>query len=729
MELDEKQIKILNFIEEPSYKAIKKKDLAYAMQVDTKDLDDFIEIINDLADECKLFINKHGKVSSLKKANLFIGTFLATDRGFGFVKPENLEEPDIFIPPYSTEDARHKDKVLCRITCKNLGDKKDEGAIVKIISRGYNTIVGTFLKDRRMCHVIPDVSKLGYYISIPRNSAKNIVTGSKVLIEIDCNDNPGRIQSGKIIEVLGHRDDPGIDILSILMQFEIPTKFPEDVLKEADIVPNMVLESDLLNRRDLRDECIITIDGEDTKDVDDAISIKQLDNGNFKLGVYIADVTHYVKEGTELDKEALRRGTSIYLVDRVIPMLPRVLSNGICSLDEAVDRLALCCEMEIDNNGNVVNHEIFEAVLNVTKKMTYTAVNDILTNDESEYKEDYNEYFNMIKTMEQLSEILRTKRAGRGAIEFDFPESKIIVDENCKPIDIVIRERNIATSIIEEFMIICNETIAEEYFWSEIPFMYRTHEEPDAQKIVMLNEFIKNFGYNLKGSSQHPKNIQSLLSKVTNTKEENIISRVVLRSLKQARYTDFNTGHFGLASKAYSHFTSPIRRYPDLQIHRIIKQNIKTGIDETKKQYYENILPEVAKRCSATERVAESAERDVESLKKAEFMQDKEGQIFDGVISSVTSWGLYVTLPNTVEGMIHNYSLYPRDNYIFSDKRMEYVGRKSKKSYRLGDRVKVKLLKVSIYDRKLDFIVHDEATGNEGDTMDFYEYFDDDLFV
>lgn len=729
MELDEKQIKILNFIEEPTYKAIKKKDLAYAMQVDTKDLDDFIEIINNLADECKLFINRHGKVSSLRKSNLFIGTFSATDRGFGFVKPEDSEEPDIFIPPYCTEDARHKDKVLCRITCKNFGDKKDEGTIVKIISRGYNTIVGTFLKDRRMCHVIPDVSKLGDYISIPRNSAKNIVTGSKVLIEIDYNDSPGYIQSGKIIEVLGHRDDPGIDILSILMQFEIPTKFPEDVLKEVDVVPNIVLESDLLNRRDLRDECIITIDGEDTKDVDDAISIKQLANGNFKLGVYIADVTHYVKEGTELDKEALRRGTSIYLVDRVIPMLPRVLSNGICSLDEAVDRLALCCEMEIDNNGNVVNHEIFEAVLNVTKKMTYTAVNDILTNDESEYKEDYNEYFNMIKTMEQLSEILRTKRANRGAIEFDFPESKIIVDENCKPIDIVIRERNIATSIIEEFMIICNETIAEEYFWSEIPFMYRTHEEPDAQKIVMLNEFIKNFGYNLKGSSQHPKNIQSLLSKVTNTKEENIISRVVLRSLKQARYTDFNTGHFGLASKAYSHFTSPIRRYPDLQIHRIIKQNIKTGIDETKKQYYENILPEVAKRCSATERVAESAERDVESLKKAEFMQDKEGQIFDGVISSVTSWGLYVTLPNTVEGMIHNYSLYPRDNYIFSEKRMEYVGRKSKKSYRLGDRVKVKLLKVSIHDRKLDFIIYDETTGETGDAMDFYEYFEDDYFI
>ena len=494
----------------------------------------------------------------------------------------------------------------------------------------------------------------------------------------------------------------------MVFPIDLPTDFEDIVYKQVENIPSEVLEEEKINRLDLRNIKTVTIDGEDAKDLDDAITIEKLDNGHYNLGVHIADVTHYVKEGTPLDREALKRGTSVYLVDRVIPMLPHKLSNGICSLNQKEDRLALSCIMGIDKNGNVVNHQIAETIINVDKRMSYTIVNDVLTNEDSCYLEDNKEFLNMFKTMEELRNILLQKRIKRGAIEFDFEEAKILLDENRKPIEIKLYDRNVATSIIEEFMLIANETVAEHYYWLELPFVYRSHEEPDIEKVEEMAEFISKFGYKLKGSNIHSKAFQKLLDKAKGTPEEMIISRVVLRSFKQARYTFRNEGHFGLAANYYCHFTSPIRRYPDLQIHRIIKENISGKLDEKRINTLSKKLPDVCLKCSTRERVADDAERETCLVKKVEFMEDKVGQIFEGVISSVTSWGIYVELPNTVEGMVSPKTIED-DYYYYDEKNMQYFGEKTGKRYCLGDVVKVKLVDTNLYERTIDFkFVNDE---------------------
>lgn len=707
MEKSEKIELIEKLVKDESYKPMKIKELAYFLQVPDKDRHMFENIINELAHEGKIYITKKGKITSLENACVKLGTFQGTARNFGFFIPDDPKENEIFIPPDMVNGAMHKDRVLCKITQGGTRTRKDEGVIVKILERGFNTIVGTFVAKKHESYVIPDNKKMTEYIRISKSNSKGAVTGHKVVVELKNKASEKGKLEGIVVDILGHKDDPGVDILSIISQFEIPIDFPPEVDKQLLSIPMEVSESEMADRRDLRNSTTITIDGEDTKDVDDAISLVKLENGNFELSVHIADVTHYVTENSPLDKEALTRGTSVYLVDRVIPMLPHQLSNGICSLNEKVDRLALSCSMEIDNKGIVVNHEIFLSVINVSKKTTYTIVNDLLTNAESEYLEEYADLMEMFKNMKALSHILREKRIQRGAIEFDFPEAKIILDDDGKPISIKSYERNVATSIIEEFMLVCNETIAEDFYWLEAPFVYRTHEEPDPQKIENLIEFIKNFGYGLKGVKQHPKDIQRLLAKVESTPEENIISRIVLRSLKQARYTEENLGHFGLAAKFYCHFTSPIRRYPDLQIHRIIKDNIRTGLPDDVRNHYEKILAAVCTQSSKTERVAEQAEREVESLKKVEFMQDKLFETFEGIISSVVSWGIYVTLPNTIEGMIRTENL-KNDRYVFDEKRLEFVGQKHRKVYRLGDKIKVQLIRADIEERKIDFIEYDE---------------------
>ena len=709
--LEEKKEKIIGFVKSKEYKPMKINDIMMFMEVPTKDRDLFLEIINDIILDGKLVLTQKGKVMTPESLNMVYGTYTSTSRGFGFVIVENNDiynKKDIFINEKDANGAMHKDKVLCQIIEEDTG-KRPEGIIIKVLKKGYKHIVGTFEQSQGFGFVVPDEKRMYNDIFISKKNTLGAVTGHKVVVEITKQAENGKNPEGKITEILGHINDPGVDILSIIKQFDLPTDFDDLVYKQVENVPNEVLEEEKINRLDLRNIQTVTIDGEDAKDLDDAITIQKLDNGHYKLGVHIADVTHYVKESTPLDREALKRGTSVYLVDRVIPMLPHKLSNGICSLNQGEDRLALSCIMEIDKNGAVNNHQIVETLIKVDKRMSYTIVNDVLTNEQSTYLEENKEFLSMFKTMEELRNILLQKRIKRGAIEFDFEEAKIVLDENRKPIEIKLYERNVATSIIEEFMLVANETVAEHYFWLELPFVYRSHEEPDIEKVEEMAEFISKFGYKLKGSNIHSKAFQKLLEKAKSTPEEMIISRVVLRSFKQARYTFRNEGHFGLAANYYCHFTSPIRRYPDLQIHRIIKENINGKLDERRINTLSKKLPDVCLKCSNRERVADDAERETCLVKKVEYMEDKVGQIFEGVISSVTSWGIYVELPNTIEGMVSPKSIED-DYYYYDEKNMQYFGEKTGKKYSLGDVVKVKLMDTNLYERTIDFkfVLEDE---------------------
>ena len=535
------------------------------------------------------------------------------------------------------------------------------------------------------------------------------MTGHKVVVEITDYGEDRRNPEGKVIEILGHINDPGVDILSVIRRYELAVEFPEEVYAEIEHLGTEVAEADKKGREDLRDLLTITIDGADAKDLDDAVSLKRLGNGNFELGVHIADVSHYVRENTALDKEAYARGTSVYLVDRVIPMLPHKLSNGICSLNPHVDRLALSCLMEVNGRGEVVSHRILESIINSDYRMTYTAVREILEDGTPALLEQYAEILPMLEDMEELRQILGEKRRKRGSVNFDLPESKIILDENGKPIDIKPYEKSIATNMIEEFMLVCNETIAENSFWQEMPFMYRSHQEPDEDKLEKMEQFLRGFGYYLrkKDGEIHPRELQKVLQKAEETDEERIITRMVLRSMMQARYTAENGGHFGLAAKYYCHFTSPIRRYPDLEIHRMIKKMLHGELDEKASVYYRRKMPDWAKHCSKQERVAEDAERDTDALKKVEFMEDKVGQIYEGIISGVTNWGIYVELPNTIEGMVA-LSQMDDDYYEFDEKKMLVFGKRTKKSYRLGDKVVVSVAKVDRMMGTIDFAFAEE---------------------
>ncbi|MCL2565483.1 MAG: ribonuclease R [Defluviitaleaceae bacterium] len=719
--MEQRKQMLLKFIKDDEYKPMKSSDIAYILQVEPSDRKFFDQILTDLEKDGSLMITKRGKVMPAEALSLIRGTFSATERNFGFVVPENSQGSDIFIESAATNGAMNKDTVLCRIIHPGGGGKRPEGEIIKIVKRGINSIVGTFIKEGRLptspvrtgskgssanagrvkhYFVRPDDRKLRQDIYIPKKEAGNFISGSKVVVKITKpSDREGRNPEGKIIEVLGHINEPGVDILSIVKQFEIPTEFSEKAKSEALAAPQTVSAAEMEGRLDLRHLQTVTIDSDDALDLDDAISIEKIDIG-YQLGVHIADVNHYVKEGGILDREARRRGTSVYLADRVIPMLPKELSNGICSLNPQEDRLTLSCIMDIDGEGNVVSHKIAETVIWIDKRCSYAGVSAVL--DEHIEIGEYADFVDMFKLMQDLQKILKSKRKKRGAIEFDFPECKVKLDENGKPIGVESRVRNIASQIIEEFMLICNETVAEEYFWLEAPFVYRCHEEPDSEKIENLAEFIRHFGLFIKGKSNHPKNFQQLVDEIKDKPEEMIISKALLRSLKQARYSDENNGHFGLASKYYCHFTSPIRRYPDLQIHRIIKDNLNGRLGD-KEERYKRILADVAKFSSMAERTAEEAEREVENLKKVEFMSGKEGQVFDGIISSVTRFGIFVELPNTVEGLV-SYGHIEDDYYIYNEKLMEAKGEQSGKIYRPGHKVRVRLLNADLQNRRLDFV-------------------------
>ncbi|MFV0466728.1 MAG: ribonuclease R [Lachnospiraceae bacterium] len=699
-EFEIKKKMIHDLLRSDFYVPMKLKEMAIFLSVPKEQKQELRQIMESLIQDGKAEVTAKGKY--VKASGKFLqGKFIGHAKGFGFVEIEERED-DIFIPANQVNGAMNGDIVSVKLSQQQSGNRI-EGSVVKVIERNTKTIVGTYEKTKTFGFVVPDDVKITKDIFIPQERSKGALSGHKVVVEITKFADGDKNPEGKILEILGHITDPGTDILAIIKSHNIEIEFPEKVINQAERVAKEVTGADMAGRFDIREWQTVTIDGEDAKDLDDAITLTKNQKG-YTLGVHIADVTNYVQENSALDHEASERATSVYLVDRVIPMLPRVLSNGMCSLNQGEDRLALSCIMEIDKKGNVTGHKISETVINVDRRMTYTAVKQILEDNDSSKMEEYSEFIPMFKDMEELASILRKKRRKRGSIDFDFPETKIKLDDMGKPIYIAPYDRNTATKIIEDFMLLANETVAEDYFWQEIPFVYRTHETPDPERIQKLSTFINNFGYTLRMTQDavHPKELQKLLDKIEGTDEEPLISRLTLRSMRQAKYDIENAGHFGLATKYYCHFTSPIRRYPDLQIHRIIKENLRGKMNAKRIEHYERILPEIAKHCSERERRADETERETTKLKKAEFMASYLGEEFEGVISSVTGWGIYVELPNTIEGLVHITALND-DYYVFNEETYELVGSATNRRYKLGQKVNVTVTNVDLQMRTIDF--------------------------
>jgi ribonuclease R len=681
------------------YVPMKTKELAILLQIPRERRHELQEVLDSLVADGTIGVSKKGKYGKPENTAL-VGTFETTRRGFGFVTVEGKEE-DIFVKESDTNGAFHMDKVKVAVTRQGRGGRRCEGVIVAVLEHTITELVGTYQESRNYGFVIPDNGKIGYDIFIPKEKSHGAVEGHKVVCQITDYGKGRRNPEGVVTQILGHINDPGTDVLSIVKSYDIPSEFSDEVIRYLDKIPDSVSSKDYAGRVDCRSWQMVTIDGEDAKDLDDAITLTESD-GVYHLGVHIADVSHYVTENSPLDKSAYERGTSVYLVDRVIPMLPHKLSNGICSLNQGVDRLALSCLMDIDSKGNVVSSRICETVVNVDRRMTYTNVKKVLDGDEA-LTAEYHDFVDFFELMEKLAGILREKRYRRGSIDFDFPETKITLDKNGHPIDVRPYDRNTATRIIEEFMLIANETVATEYFWQELPFLYRSHEKPDPEKMQKLGAFINNFGYSIRvGENMHPKEIQKLLNKIEGSDEENLIARLTLRSMKRASYTTECVGHFGLAAKYYCHFTSPIRRYPDLFIHRIIKENIHGGLTEKRIAHYNKLLPETAKHTSTTERRADDAERDTDKLKMVEYMEGHIGESFDGVISSITSWGIYVELPNTIEGMIR-VSQLTDGHYEYDENHYEMVNWRNGRRYKLGQKLKVRVAGIDKILRTIDF--------------------------
>lgn len=699
-ELKQKKEMVYGLICSDFYVPMKIKEMAIFLQVPKERRQELQEVLDALLQEGKIEVSQKGKYQ--KSRGVFLtGVFTAHPKGFGFVSVDGMEE-DVFIPEDQVHGAMHQDTVQITVKPGQSG-KRREGAVNRIVKRGTDRIVGLYQESRNFGFVIPDNERYTRDIFVPKEDSGGAVNGHKVVVELVSYGTDRKSPEGKVVEILGHISDPGTDILSIVKGYDLPVEFPEKVMRQAERVPDRISEADMQGRTDLRDVQMVTIDGEDAKDLDDAVSL-EMNGGQYILGVHIADVANYVQEGSALDREAFERGTSVYLVDRVIPMLPRRLSNGICSLNEGQDRLALSCIMTIDQKGKVLDHVIAETVIRVDRRMTYTSVKKILEEQDAEESARYEELVPMFQRMQELAGLLRARRRARGSIDFDFPETKVILDEKGEPVEIRPYDRNTATKIIEDFMLIANETVAEDYFWQELLFVYRTHENPDPDRMKKLSTFINNFGYSIRFREDevHPKELQKLLERLEGTPEETLISRLTLRSMKQAKYTTECTGHFGLAARYYCHFTSPIRRYPDLQIHRIIKDSLRGRMNQEKIEHYRKILDEVAKQSSERERRADEAERETIRLKKAEYMSRHLWEEYDGVISGVTGWGLYVELPNTVEGLVHVSSLQG-DYFEYNENAYEIVGKRTGKTYRLGQTVRVQVVKADRMTRTVDF--------------------------
>lgn len=700
--------KIIGFLNEKSYQPLLFDELAVVLDVPSDDREAFRQIIDELEAEGRIIKTRRNRYGIAERMGFAVGRFQGNERGYGFVLPDNSELDDIFIQTENINGAMHGDRVLAKVTKIQQENRRAEGEIVKILSRANDKIVGVFEKSGSFGFVIPDHRKIKGDIFIPLDKTMDAMPHQKVVVEITRYPESNRNAEGRIVEILGDKDDDGIDVLSIIKAYNIPYEFPEEVLEEARKIPQAISDEEIENRRDLRQLTMVTIDGEDARDLDDAVSLEILEDGVYRLGVHIADVSYYVRENSALDKEAVKRGTSVYFPDRVIPMLPKELPNGICSLNAKEDRLAFSVIMDIDNLGRVINHEIFESAIHVDERMTYTDVYKILEENDEELIDRYKPLVPMFRNMKELAMILTKKRSIRGAIDFDFEEAKIIVDEHGKPVEIKKYQITIANKIIEEFMLLCNETVSEHFYWANIPFVYRIHEDPDPEKIARLNAFLFNFGQRIKGSNPiHPRALQDVLTRIKGTPQERLISTMMLRSLQKARYSDEHVCHFGLAANYYSHFTSPIRRYPDLIIHRIMKEYIKGEFDENRNQHYMNILPEITKQCSERERNAEDAERDCNDLMMAEYMNEHLGEQFTGVISSITSFGIFVELDNTIEGMIKLSSLY--DDYYSYDERLYcLVGENTGKIYRIGDVVEVVVARSSPETRQIEFMFADD---------------------
>lgn len=722
----ERRKKVLyDMICDKQYIPMKIKEIAILLQIPKENRQQLKDVLDALIVDGKIEITSKGKYRKASVKTLS-GTFIAHPRGFGFVEIEGRES-DIFIPEEEIHGAMHRDQVQVVILQASEG-KRQEGRIVRILERGIKELIGTYQKSKNYGFVIPDNQRITSDVFVAQEHSKGAVDGHKVLIELVSYGEKGRKPEGKVKEIIGHLNDPGTDILSVVYEYELPNEFPVRVLNQAERIGDTVSEADMAGRMDLRELQMVTIDGEDAKDLDDAVSLS-FDGNHYHLGVHIADVANYVQENSALDCEAYERGTSVYLADRVIPMLPHRLSNGICSLNAGVDRLAMSCLMEIDQKGNVISHEITESVIRVDRRMSYNEVQKILTFEKRKAEDDLyvsseeekqeveavialedacGDLVPMFLMMAELAKILHTKRRRRGSIDFNFPEAKVILDANGIPQEIRAYEHNTATNLIEEFMLAANETIAEHFFWQDMPFLYRTHESPDEEKIKSLSAFISSFGYGIKGISDeiHPKELQKLLARIADTPEERMISRLTLRSMRQARYTTENTGHFGLAAKHYCHFTSPIRRYPDLQIHRIIKDVLRGRMKQEKLDHYHELLPAVAEHCCVTERRAEEAERDTVKMKKAEYMEQHIGEEFDAVVSGIMSYGIYAELPNTVEGLIHVTRMYD-DRYYYREETYEMYGIDTGRVFRLGDKIRVRVTDADKATKTVDFELAD----------------------
>lgn len=703
--MEQLEQKILEFMKDDMYKPMTTKELETHFQIsEADDFKEFVKTLVRLEENGKIVRSRSNRYGVPERMNLIAGKFIGHARGFGFVAPEEEGMDDIFIPPTEINGAFNGDMVLVRVSSSSSGDRR-EGSIIKITKRGLDRLVGTFQDNKGFGFVIPDDKKLPMDIFVAKGDTLGAAEGHKVIVEITDWPSGRNSAAGKISQILGHKNDPGVDILSIIYKHGIPTEFPEDVLDQAEATGDEVNPDDLEGRRDLRDEMIVTIDGADAKDLDDAVAVKKLENGNYELSVHIADVSHYVTEHSPIDVEALERGTSVYLADRVIPMLPHRLSNGICSLNPQVDRLTLSCVMEIDSKGQVVNHEIFESVINTTERMTYHDVYLILEENDQELRTRYEPLVPMFELMAELAAVLRGKREERGAIDFDFPEAKILVNEDGWPTDIVTRDRTVAEKLIEEFMLAANETVAQHFKWMDVPFMYRIHEEPKPEKLQRFFEFLTSFGVVVKGSSNdvHPKALQEIIESIEGLPEEPVISTMMLRSMQQAKYDPECLGHFGLSTDYYTHFTSPIRRYPDLIVHRLIRTYLINGdLSASTIRHWEANLRDIAEHASKMERRSVDAERDVEALKKAQFMSDKIGEEYEGIVSSVTNFGIFVELPNTIEGLIHVTNLSD-DYYNFDDRQMIMRGERTGKEFRIGDEVKVRVSNVTIEESSIDF--------------------------
>ncbi|UOW68213.1 ribonuclease R [Paraclostridium bifermentans] len=701
---EELKQKLLGLISEAAYNPLKKEELAMIFDIHHTEMPMFYNFLDELVESGYLILTKKGKYTSPNQMGLFVGKLVSHKKGFGFVESDEEYTQDLFIPADSLNGAMHNDRVIAEITTPATDEKRAEGRIIKVVERAITDVVGTFQESKNFGFVLPDNKKFNKDIFIPKKFFNGARGNDKVVCRITQWPTEDRKPEGKIIEILGQKGDRYVEIASVIREHGLPEEFPKKVLDEAEKVAIEIPQEEIDRRLDIRDMNIFTIDGEDAKDLDDAVSIEVLDNGNYKLGVHIADVTHYVKEKSKLDKEALKRATSVYLVDKVIPMLPKTLSNGVCSLNPFEDKLTLSVFMEINHKGEVVKHDIKETIINSKARMTYTEVSDILEKDDEKLKKTFAKVADDFFTAEKLARILMKRREKRGAIDFDFPEAKIILNNDGDVVDIVQYERRISNRIIEEFMLITNETVAEHFFWLNMPFVYRVHETPAHEKIETLNKFISTFGYVIKGDleSVHPKALQGIIEQIHGKTEEKAISTIMLRSLKQARYSPECVGHFGLAAQYYSHFTSPIRRYPDLQIHRIIKEFLNGKISQKRQDQLAQIVDYASTQSSEREREAELAERDVKDIYKARYMEDRVGEEFVGIVSSVTSFGMFIELDNTVEGLVRLADMND-DYYIFDENTFTILGERTKKMYRIGDVVKIKVEKVNVDFKEIDF--------------------------